>query len=116
MPLNRQSATSNGISGNGCVSNGNLTNHQALQPLDSGSPNLAMSPLSTMGMSPAALNPCSPMGMSPMGPHHHGYAAPVTPSSVHNGGLSPINDVKSLCYGRSLYETGESIKSIINLL
>lgn len=109
LPLNCQSTPSNGVSGvNGSVSSsGQNSNHQSLQPLDSGSPNLAMSPLSTMGMSPAGLNPCSPMGMSPMGPHHHGYATPVTPSSVHNGGLSPINDVKSLCYGRSLYDTGK---------
>ncbi|XP_046738301.1 homeobox protein six1-like [Diprion similis] len=111
LPLNCQSAPPNGVqSVNGSVSSNGGGNHQALQPLDSGSPSLAMSPLSTMGMSPAALNPCSPMGMSPMGPHHHGYAAPVTPSSVHNGGLSPINDVKSLCYGRSLYDTGKDLE------
>lgn len=54
------------------------------------------------------------MGMSPMGPHH-GYATPVTPASVHtahphNGGLSPMNDVKTLCYGRSVYDTGKLLK------
>lgn len=94
---------------------------QSLQSIDSDSPNLAMSPLSTMGMSPVGMNPCSPMGMSPMTPHHHGYAAPVTPSSVHpthphNGGLSPMNDVKALCYSRGeslrAYETGESLASL----
>ncbi|XP_012264792.1 homeobox protein SIX2 [Athalia rosae] len=124
LPLSCQNTGSNGISVNGSLGNGHSglgssagqggTNHQSgLQSLhqDSGSPNLAISPLSTMGMSPAALNPCSPMGMSPMGPHHHGYATPVTPSSVHNGGLSPINDVKSLCYGRGLqYDSGKDLE------
>lgn len=97
---------------NGNVTNGSSTgSHPSHQTLESSSPNLALSPISTMGMSPVGMNPCSPMGMSPMGPHHHGYAAPVTPSSVHsahphNGGLSPMNDVKALCYGRSVYESG----------
>lgn len=86
--------------------------HQTHQTLESSSPSLAMSPISTMGLSPVGINPCSPMGMSPMGPHHHGYAAPATPSSVHsshghNGGLSPMNDVKALCYGRSVYDSGK---------
>ncbi|XP_076178072.1 homeobox protein six4 [Ptiloglossa arizonensis] len=108
LPLNCQSGTSNAISNS--VSNGGSI--QSLQSIDSDSPNLAMSPLSTMGMSPVGMNPCSPMGMSPMAPHHHGYAAPVTPSTVHtthphNGGLSPMNDVKALCYGRGVYETGK---------
>lgn len=106
LSLNCQSTTNNTISSS--VSNGGSL--QSLQSIDSDSPNLTMSPLSTMGMSPVAMNPCSPMGMSPMGPHH-GYATPVTPSSVHtahphNGGLSPMNDVKALCYGRSVYDTG----------
>ncbi|XP_035718275.1 homeobox protein SIX2-like [Vespa mandarinia] len=111
LPLNCQSTTNSTISNS--VSNGG--NMQSLQSIDSDSPNLAMSPLSTMGMSPAAMNPCSPMGMSPMGPHHHGYATPVTPSSVHtahphNGGLSPMNDVKALCYGRSVYDSGKDVE------
>lgn len=113
LPLNCQSATNSTISSS--VSNGGSI--QSLQSIDSDSPNLAMSPLSTMGMSPVAMNPCSPMGMSPMGPHH-GYATPVTPSSVHtahphNGGLSPMNDVKALCYGRSVYDTGKHSTNII---
>ncbi|XP_015178319.1 PREDICTED: homeobox protein six1-like [Polistes dominula] len=111
LPLNCQSTSSNTISNS--VSNGGSM--QSLQSIDSDSPNLAMSPLSTMGMSPAAMNSCSPMGMSPMAPHHHGYATPVTPSSVHtahphNGGLSPMNDVKALCYGRSVYESGKDME------
>ncbi|XP_012282157.1 homeobox protein SIX2 [Orussus abietinus] len=98
---------------NGPGSNGG--SHQSLQTLDSGSPNLTMSPLSTMGMSPVTMNPCSPMGMSPMGPHHHGYPTPVTPSSMHtthphNGGLSPMNDVKTLCYGRGVYDSGKDVE------
>ncbi|XP_076635845.1 homeobox protein six4 [Colletes latitarsis] len=105
LPLNCQGGAANAMSNS--VSNGGSI--QSLQSIDSDSPNLAMSPLSTMGMSPVGMNPCSPIGMSPMGPHHHGYAAPVTPSSVHphNGGLSPMNDVKALCYGRGVYETGK---------
>ncbi|KZC10909.1 PREDICTED: homeobox protein SIX2 [Dufourea novaeangliae] len=111
LPLNCQSNANNAI-GNS-VSNGESI--QSLQSIDSDGPNLAMSPLSTMGMSPVGMNPCSPMGMSPMGPHHHGYAAPVTPSSVHgthphNGGLSPMNDVKALCYGRGVYDTGKDVE------
>lgn len=110
LPLNCQGTTNSTI--NSSVSNGGSI--QSLQSIDSDSPNLAMSPLSTIGMSPVAMNPCSPMGMSPMGPHH-GYATPVTPSSVHtahphNGGLSPMNDVKALCYGRSVYDTGMCIE------
>lgn len=108
LPLNCQGTTNSTISSS--VSNGGSI--QSLQSIDSDSPNLAMSPLSTMGMSPV-MNPCSPMGMSPMGPHH-GYATSVTPASVHsvtahphNGGLSPMNDVKTLCYGRSVYDTGK---------
>lgn len=105
LPLNCQSTTNSTISSS--VSNGGSI--QSLQSIDSDSPNLAMSPLSTMGMSPVTMNPCSPMGMSPM--PHHTYPTPVTPSSVHtahphNGGLSPMNDVKALCYGRSVYDTG----------
>ncbi|XP_063994840.1 homeobox protein SIX2 [Diachasmimorpha longicaudata] len=104
-------------SNNGNVSNGGSNtgaSHQPLQPLESSSPNLAMSPTSTIVISPVGMNPCSPMGMSPMGPHQHGYAAPVTPSSVHsahphNGALSPMNDVKSLCYGRGVYDNGKDI-------
>ncbi|XP_076245179.1 homeobox protein six4 [Calliopsis andreniformis] len=111
LPLNCQSSASNAISSS--MTNGGSI--QSLQSIDSDSPNLAISPLSSVGMSPAAMNPCSPMGMSPMTPHHHGYAAPVTPSSVHtthphNGGLSPMNDVKTLCYGRGVYETGKEIE------
>ncbi|KAK0096813.1 hypothetical protein PV326_004327 [Microctonus aethiopoides] len=101
--------------GNGGNGNGTVSNHQSLQPIDSTSPNLAMSPISTMGMSPVGLNPCSPMGMSPMGPHHHGYATPVTPSSTHSahphsGGLSPMNDVKTLCYGRGGYDSAKDVE------
>ncbi|XP_053987039.1 homeobox protein six1a-like [Hylaeus anthracinus] len=114
MPLNCQSSTSNAMNNSvgNSVSNGGIQSIQSLLSIDSDSPNLATSPLSTMGMSPVGMNPCSPMGMSPMAPHHHGYAAPVTPSSVHtahphNGGLSPMNDVKTLCYGRGVYETGK---------
>lgn len=112
LPLNCQSSTSNAIGSS--VSNGGSI--QSLQSIDPDSPNLAMSPLSTMGMSPVGMNPCSPMGMSPMASHHHGYTAPVTPSSVHtahphNGGLSPMNDVKALCYGRGVYETGKFYSS-----
>ncbi|KYM95975.1 PREDICTED: homeobox protein six1 [Cyphomyrmex costatus] len=108
LPLNCQGTTNTTISNS--VSNGGSI--QSLQSIDSDSPSLAMSPLSTMGMSPV-MNPCSPMGMSPMGPHH-GYATPVTPSSVHtshshNGGLSPMNDVKAL-YGRSVYDTGKDVE------
>ena len=108
MPLNCQSTVNGNM--NGSVNSS--TGHQSMQNLDSGSPNLAMSPLSTMGMSPVGMNPCSPMVMSPMGPHHHGYATPVTPSPVHsshphNGGLSPMNDVKALCYGRAVYDGGK---------
>ncbi|XP_012534497.1 homeobox protein six1 [Monomorium pharaonis] len=110
LPLNCQGTTNSTISSS--VSNGGSI--QSLQSIDSDSPNLAMSPLSTMGMSPVTMNPCSPMGMSPMGPHH-GYATSVTPSSVHtahphNGGLSPMNDVKTLCYGRSVYDTGKDVE------
>ncbi|XP_015599677.1 homeobox protein SIX2 [Cephus cinctus] len=113
LPLNCQ-GTGNGNSVNGTVGSSHA-GHQSLQSIDSGSPNLAMSPLSTMAMSPVGMNPCSPMGMSPMGPHHHGYATPVTPSSVHtahphNGGLSPMNDVKALCYGRGVYESGKDVE------
>jgi len=115
LPLNCQGTTNSTISSS--VSNGGSI--QSLQSIDSDSPSLAMSPLSTMGMSPVTMNPCSPMGMSPMGPHH-GYATPVTPSSVHtshshNGGLSPMNDVKAL-YGRSVYDTGKllNIQRILN--
>ncbi|KAG5326778.1 SIX1B protein, partial [Pseudoatta argentina] len=109
LPLNCQGTTNSTISSS--VSNGGSI--QSLQSIDSDSPSLAMSPLSTMGMSPVTMNPCSPMGMSPMGPHH-GYATPVTPSSVHtshshNGGLSPMNDVKAL-YGRSVYDTGKDVE------
>jgi len=111
LPLNCQGTTNSTISSS--VSNGGSI--QSLQSIDSDSPNLAMSPLSTMGMSPVTMNPCSPMGMSPMGPHH-GYATPVTPASVHtshphNGGLSPMNDVKTLCYGRGVYDTGKLLKT-----
>ncbi|XP_020292877.1 homeobox protein SIX2-like [Pseudomyrmex gracilis] len=110
LPLNCQSTTNSTISSS--VSNGGSI--QSLQSMDSDSPNLAMSPLSTMGMSPVTMNPCSPMGMSPMAPHHT-YPTPVTPSSVHtahphNGGLSPMNDVKALCYGRSVYDTGKDME------
>ncbi|XP_071582749.1 uncharacterized protein Six4 [Temnothorax nylanderi] len=110
LPLNCQGTTNSTISSS--VSNGGSI--QSLQSIDSDSPNLAMSPLSTMGMSPVTMNPCSPMGMSPMGPHH-GYATPVTPASVHtahphNGGLSPMNDVKTLCYGRGVYDTGKDVE------
>ncbi|XP_011310988.1 homeobox protein SIX4 isoform X1 [Fopius arisanus] len=110
ISLNCQST--NGNMSNGVSSTGGP--HQPLQPLESSSPNLAMSPISTIGMSPVGMNPCSPMGMSPMGPHHHGYAAPVTPSSVHsahphNGALSPMNDVKTLCYGRGVYDSGKDM-------
>lgn len=109
MPLNCQNG-SNVISGP--VSNGGSI--QSLQSIDSDNSNLAMSPLSTMGMSPVGVNPCSPMGMSPMAPRHPGYAPPVTPSSVHtahphNGALSPMNDVKALCYGRGVYDTGKDV-------
>ncbi|XP_029674966.1 homeobox protein SIX2-like isoform X2 [Formica exsecta] len=112
LSLNCQSTNNSTISSS--VSNGGSL--QSLQSIDSDSPNLTMSPLSTMGMSPVAMNPCSPMGMSPMGPHH-GYATPVTPSSVHtahphNGGLSPMNDVKALCYGRSVYDTDVEQSSV----
>ena len=116
VPLNCQGNGNGNL--NGGVSNGGA-GHQSLQPIESGSPNLAMSPLSTMGMSPVGMNPCSPMGMSPMGPHHHGgYTVPVTPSSVHsahphNGGLSPMNDVKTLCYSRGIYDTGKQQNEII---
>ncbi|XP_057324013.1 homeobox protein SIX2-like isoform X1 [Microplitis mediator] len=105
---------------NGNISGGNNTGntgsgHQPLQSLESGSPNLANSPISTMGMSPVGMNPCSPMGLSPMGPHHHSYTSPVTPSSIHsahpsNGGLSPMNDVKSLSYGRNIYDSGKDVE------
>lgn len=113
LPLNCQGTTNSTISNSLSVSNGGSI--QSLQSIDSDSPNLAMSPLSTMGMSPVTMNPCSPMGMSPMGPHH-GYATPVTPSPVHtahphNGGLSPMNDVKTLCYGRGVYDTGNLLKT-----
>ncbi|CAK9805578.1 Homeobox protein SIX4 [Anthophora quadrimaculata] len=109
LPLNCQSTGNNVIGGT--VSNGGSI--QSLQSMDSDGSNLAMSPLSTMGMSPVAVNPCSPMGISSMASRHPGYAAPVTPCSAHttthphNGGLSPINDVKALCYGRGVYETGK---------
>ncbi|XP_078048759.1 homeobox protein six4 [Augochlora pura] len=111
LPLNCQSSANNAI-GSAASNGGSI---QSLQSINSDSPNLAMSPLSTMGMSPVGMNPCSPMGMSPMGPHHHGYATPVTPSSVHtthphNGGLSPMNDVKALCYGRGVYDTGKDVE------
>ncbi|KAL6266817.1 hypothetical protein P5V15_003647 [Pogonomyrmex californicus] len=110
LPLNCQGTTNSTISSS--VSNGGSI--QSLQSIDSDSPNLAMSPLSTMGMSPVAMNSCSPMGMSPMG-SHHSYATSVTPSSVHsahphNGGLSPMNDVKALCYGRGVYDTGKDVE------
>lgn len=108
LPLSCQNSAGNVIGG--AVSNGGSI--QSLQSIDSDGSNLAMSPLSTMGMSPVAVNPCSPMGMSTMGPRHPGYAPSVTPSTVHtahphSGGLSPMNDVKALCYGRGVYETGE---------
>lgn len=109
LPLNCQNNPGNVI-GNS-VSNGESI--QSLQSIDSNGTNLAMSPLSTMSMSPVAVNPCSPMGISPMAPRHPRYATPVAPSSVHtthphSGGLSPMNDVKALCYGRGVCETGES--------
>ena len=96
LPLNCQNNASNVITGS--VSNGESI--------------LAMSPLSTMSMSPVAVNPCSPMGMSPMTSRHPRYATPVAPSSVHtthphSGSLSPMNDVKALCYGRGVCETGK---------
>ncbi|XP_076279705.1 homeobox protein six4 isoform X2 [Lasioglossum baleicum] len=111
LPLNCQ-GNGNNVIGSSTSNGGSI---QSLQSIDPGSPNLAMSPLSTMGMSPVGMNSCSPMGMSPMGHHHHGYATPVTPSSVHtthphNGGLSPMNDVKTLCYGRGVYETGKDVE------
>lgn len=113
MFVNRDMVSINCQSNNGIVTNGSSGgSHQTHQILESTSPSLAMSPISTMGMSPVGMNPCSPMGMSPMGPHHHGYAAPATPSSIHsshgghNGGLSPMNDVKALCYGRGVYDSG----------
>lgn len=100
---------------------GSVNSNQPLQAIDSGSPNLAMSPLSsTMGMSPVGIgqqklvgiSACSPMGISPMGPQHHGYATPVSSSAIHtshphNGALSPMNDVKSLCYARGVYDNGK---------
>lgn len=112
LSLNCQSANNSTI-GNSMSNSGSM---QSLQSIDSDSPNLAMSPLSTMGMSPVA---CSPMGMSPMGPHH-GYATPVTPSPVHtthphNGGLSPKNDLKALYYGPIVYDPGfKRLKKHIN--
>ncbi|XP_066586496.1 homeobox protein SIX2 isoform X2 [Prorops nasuta] len=114
IPLNCLSS-SNAVM-NGSVSNGS-NSVQSLQSIESSSPNLAISPLSTMGMSPVGMNPCSPMGMSPMGAHHHGYATSVTPSSVHsthshNGGLSPMNDVKTLCYGRGVYDNDVDQSSV----
>ncbi|XP_017876057.1 homeobox protein SIX2-like [Ceratina calcarata] len=105
LPLNCQSSANNVIGGS--VSNGDSLQ---LQSIDSNGSNLAMSPLSTMSMSPVAVNPCSPMGMSSMPPRHPRYGTPVTPSHTthpHNGGLSPMNDVKALCYGRSSYETAK---------
>ncbi|CAL7946667.1 unnamed protein product [Xylocopa violacea] len=122
LPLNCQSNAGNAITGTvvaaaaaaaaAAAVNGGETIQSSLQSIDSNGSNLAMSPLSTMSMSPVAVNPCSPMGMSSMGPRHPRYATPVVaPSSVHasthghNGGLSPINDVKALCYGRGGYET-----------
>lgn len=106
MMLNCQSANNGNM--NGSVSSS--TGHQSLQNLDSIGTNLAISPISAMGMSPVGMNSCSPIVMSPMGSHHHGYATPVTPSPVHsthhhNGGLSPINDVKTHFYGR--YDGGK---------
>lgn len=108
LPLNCQNNAGNVIGSS--VSNGESI--QSLQNIDSNGTNLAMSPLSTMSMSPIAVNPCSPMGMSPMAPRHPRYATPVVPSSVHtthphSGGLSPMNDVKTLCYGRGVCETGK---------
>lgn len=109
LPLNCQNNASNVITGS--VTNGESI--QSLQSIDSNGTNLAMSPLSTMSMSPVAVNPCSPMGMSPMASRHPRYATPVAPSSVHtthphSGSLSPMNDVKALCYGRGVCETGKS--------
>ena len=109
LPLNCQNNAGNVIGSS--VSNGESI--QSLQSIDSNGTNLAMSPLSTMSMSPIAVNPCSPMGMSPMAPRHPRYATPVVPSTVHtthphSGGLSPMNDVKTLCYGRGVCETGKS--------
>lgn len=108
LPLNCQNNASNVITGS--VRNGESI--QSLQSIDSNGTNLAMSPLSTMSMSPVAVNPCSPMGMSPMASRHPRYATPVAPSSVHtthphSGSLSPMNDVKALCYGRGVCETGK---------
>lgn len=116
LPLNCQNNAGNVIGSS--VSNGESI--QSLQSIDSNGTNLAMSPLSTMSMSPVAVNPCSPMGMSPMAPRHPRYATPMVSSSVHtthphSGGLSPMNDVKALCYGRGICETGKlpfSIDSI----
>lgn len=118
LPLNCQNNAGNVIGSS--VSNGESI--QSLQSIDSNGTNLAMSPLSTMSMSPVAVNPCSPMGMSPMAPRHPRYATPMVSSSVHtthphSGGLSPMNDVKALCYGRGICETGKlsfSIDSIID--
>ncbi|XP_068974512.1 homeobox protein SIX6-like [Bombus flavifrons] len=108
LPLNCQNNAGNVIGSS--VSNGESI--QSLQSIDSNGTNLAMSPLSTMSMSPVAVNPCSPMGMSPMAPRHPRYATPMVSSSVHtthphSGGLSPMNDVKALCYGRGICETGK---------
>ncbi|XP_043461386.1 homeobox protein SIX6-like [Leptopilina heterotoma] len=108
MLLNCQNANNGNM--NGSVSSS--TGHQSLPNLDSVGTNLAISPISAMGMSPVGMNSCSPIVMSPMGSHHHGYATPVTPSPVHsshhhNGGLSPINDVKTHFYGR--YDGGKDI-------
>lgn len=118
LPLNCQNNAGNVIGSS--VSNGESI--QSLQSIDSNGTNLAMSPLSTMSMSPVAVNPCSPMGMSPMAPRHPRYATPMVSSSVHtthphSGGLSPMNDVKALCYGRGICETGKlsfSIDSIVD--
>lgn len=116
LPLNCQNNAGNVIGSS--VSNGESI--QSLQSIDSNGTNLAMSPLSTMSMSPVAVNPCSPMGMSPMAPRHPRYATPMVSSSVHtthphSGGLSPMNDVKALCYGRGICETGKlSFSSILS--
>ncbi|EZA58435.1 hypothetical protein DMN91_007805 [Ooceraea biroi] len=109
LPLNCQS-TSNGTISNSMSTGGSI---QSLQSIDSDNTSFGISPLTSI-VSPVSTNPCSSISMG----SHHGYATAVNPSTVHtthlhNGGASPINDVKTLSpfyYGSSGYDSGKDVE------
>ncbi|KAG7201939.1 hypothetical protein KM043_004644 [Ampulex compressa] len=108
VTLNCRTTTNSSISSS--ISNGGKI--QSLHSINSGNPNLVMSPLSTLDMWSVGMNPCNPMGMSLMGPHS--YATPVTSSFIrtvhsHKGDSSPTNEVWALCCRHNVYYTGNSL-------